>query len=339
MTAATTTSTWASINTGASGSYPAPNPALLTSGPVAVLYGGPSTEREVSLESGARMHEALVRKGVDARLIDAGPDLASQLSTLKPSCAVLGLHGRYGEDGCVQGLLEWLRIPYTGTGIAGSAMAMDKALARRLFGAAGLPIAEGVALEKTPALVAAITSGEGVPPPPFGLPCVVKPATEGSSVGVTIVREQAQWLAALRLCLPLGGAIIVERFMPGAELTCAWLCGEVLGTCQIVPKAAFYDYEAKYKSDDTAYLVPAPVAPAVEAQIFSVTARVNQIVGARGATRTDFIVGEDGTLTLLELNTLPGMTGHSLVPMVAKHRGLSFDDLVGRIAADAALKA
>ncbi len=297
---------------------------------VAVLYGGPSAERDVSLNTGRLIHEALRRQQLDAHLIDAGPDLATRLADLRATVVFNALHGRFGEDGCVQGLLEWMRLPYTGTGVAGSAIGMDKVLSRRVFTAAGLPMAD--------ALILTDGTSSNPPTPPFGFPCVVKPAREGSSVGVSIVHDAAHYGPAIAAAAKFGGDIVVEQFIAGREISCAWLTGEVIGTIEIKPAVEFYDYHAKYLSNDTRYETPAQLNDDASRAIVEATRTLNAVIGARGATRADFIVPERGTPVLLEVNTLPGMTVHSLVPQVAAARGITFDELCLRILDDASLK-
>ncbi len=281
---------------------------------VALLVGGLSSEREVSLATGAAFAGALGARGYDVEVIDAGRDVAARITASDAAVVFIGLHGTLAEDGRLQGLLDWLGKPYTGSGARASLLAFDKSLARRVFAAAALPLAERL----DPA---------GALEPPV----VVKPAAEGSSVGVTIVRAAEDLAAALRLAGQGGGEILVERFVEGPEISVAVLDGVALGTVEIEPVRGFYDYEAKYADDaGTRYHVP-PRLPAEQiaaAERYAEAAHV--ALGCAGVTRVDFIASAGGPI-LLEVNTLPGMTSHSLVPMVAAHRGIEFPELCERI--------
>ncbi len=283
---------------------------------IAVLMGGLSAEREVSLQSGQAMLEALNRKGYKALAIDIGEDLCHRLAASGAGVALIALHGTWGEDGCVQGLLETLRLPYSGSGVAASAMAMDKVITKRLMGWAGLPTAEW----RYPATAAAVAE--------LGLPVVVKPRREGSSVGLSVVRAEAEVAPALERA----GDALVERYIPGREFAVGVL-GEgpqarVLGSVEIRPAGGHYDYAAKYTRDDTQYLAPAPVPPEVEAQMARAALDLHRLLGCRGGTRADLRWDGAAAPQLLEINTIPGMTSHSLLPKVAALQGMSFDDLV-----------
>jgi D-alanine-D-alanine ligase len=299
---------------------------------VAVLMGGWSSERNVSLVSGAEVAKALNAEGYDAWTIDVGRDLGALLEALVPKPDVIfnALHGRGGEDGTVQGVLEFLRIPYTHSGILASAVAMDKPMAKKVFEDVGLPLAEGRVVRKSELLAPSIE-------PPF----VVKPTNEGSSVGVRIVRpndnswgtEAAKW--------PYDEAL-VEKFVEGRELTCAVMGDRALGVCEILSKlGTFYDYESKYASGGSDHLVPAPIHPDAYAQVMDVSLRAHRALGCRGVSRADLryddTAGEPGRVVLLEVNTQPGMTPTSLVPDIARHAGISFGQLVRWMVDNAAL--
>lgn len=298
---------------------------------VGVIYGGLSDEREVSLETGRALHRALTGLGYNAVLIDAGHDLPGQLLAERVQVVVNGLHGRYGEDGAVQGLLEVMGIPYTGSGVLGSALAMDKHLSKLAFAAAGLPLAADVFIRKGE-LEEALSR-----PLPFPFPVVVKPNANGSSVGVAIVRDERDYEPALRAALKVDDAVLVEAFFPGREVSVTVFNGEAIGVIEITPAEEFYDYRAKYMVESTKYTYPAPLPAALYHEIMDIGKRANLAISGRGLTRSDLIVSADGRLVVLEINTLPGMTSHSLVPKTAAGEGVSFEELVERLLESAAL--
>jgi D-alanine-D-alanine ligase len=299
---------------------------------VAVLYGGRSAEREVSLRTGEACAEALRSRGLDVTLVDAGLDLDVRLRALGADVAFVALHGRYGEDGCAQGLLESMGIPYTGSGVLSSAMAMDKVVSKLLFREAGLALA---AYRVFPASRAASI---GVADLPAGLPAVVKPACEGSSVGVHVVKEAGELAAALADAARYKGDLIVEQYLRGQEVNVAVLDGVALGTVEMVPSREFYDYVAKYTPGSTQYFVPARISPELSARVCRDAETAFRALGCAGAARVDFIVAGDGTPYILEVNTLPGMTGTSLVPKIAAGKGIPFPELCERILDGASLK-
>ncbi len=292
---------------------------------VAVLKGGVSAEREVSLVSGREAAGALRRAGYDVTEIDAGRDLARALDEAAPDAVFNALHGRWGEDGCVQGLLEWMRLPYTHSGVLASALAMDKARAKAVYAASGLPVAEHVIAGRE-----AVAAGHPMDPP-----YVVKPVNEGSSVGVAIVPEGAN--APARLGPDAPERLMVERYVPGRELTVAVLGDEPLGVTDIIAEG-WYDYRAKYTQGGSRHVLPAAVPSEIEAACLSHAVAAHAALGCRGLSRTDFrwdeARGLDG-LVLLETNTQPGMTPLSLAPEQAEHRGIGFDDLCRRLLEDA----
>jgi D-alanine-D-alanine ligase len=298
---------------------------------VAVLMGGWSSEREVSLTSGRGCAAALGRLGYDVVPIDVSRDVSALLKALspKPDAVFNALHGRFGEDGCVQGLLNILGIPYTHSGLLASAIAMDKPMARTLFAARGLRVAEGKVVHRKDVLAGDV----------MARPYVVKPTNEGSSVGVRIVRpgdnspfDAETW--------PFGDVVLVEQFIPGRELTVGVMGDRALGVTEIRPRQGFYDYAAKYTEGKADHLIPAPVAPEAIEEAKSVAIAAHQALGCRGVSRADFryddTAGEPGRLVLLEINTQPGMTPLSLVPEQAAAIGISYDELVGWLVENAA---
>ena len=292
---------------------------------IAVLMGGRSAERDVSLSSGRECAAALRSEGFEVVEIDAGPDLASVLADLRPDVAFNALHGRWGEDGCVQGILEWLRIPYTHSGVLASALAMDKTRAKQVFAAAGLPVAKG--------LLACRDHVRGAHPmePPY----VVKPNAEGSSVGVYIVRDGANGPARLADDMP--EALLVEEYVAGRELTTAVMGDEPLAVTDIVTDG-WYDYHAKYAPGGSRHEIPARVPDEIAAACLDYAVRAHRALGCRGVSRTDFRWDESRGLAglyLLETNTQPGMTPTSLAPEQAAFRGYSFGALVRWMVEDA----
>jgi len=291
---------------------------------VAVLMGGPSAEREVSLSSGRECAAALRVAGYDVVQLDAGPDLAERLAEIKPDCVFNALHGRFGEDGCVQGLLEWLRIPYTHSGVLASALAMDKARAKEVFAAAGLPVMQSVLATRE-----AVSAGHVMQPP-----YVVKPNNEGSSVGVYIVRPGSN---APRLADTMPDTVMVESYAPGRELTVAVLGDRALTVTDIITDG-WYDYDAKYKIGGSRHELPARLPDEITQACLSYALRAHKALGCQGLTRTDFRWDEAQGLKgliLLEINTQPGMTPTSLAPEQAAFCGISFPELCDWIVKDA----
>lgn len=300
---------------------------------IAVLYGGPSSEREISLVTGEAIFEALRERGHDAFLIDVGPDVAQTLRDEGAEVAFIGLHGRLGEDGCIQGLLETMRIPYTGSGVLASAMALHKDVSKQMFRARGIPTPMSRFFPDREAV------GVGLADLAMELPLVVKPVAEGSSVGVSIVRDEAGLATALEQAASFGAGVLVEAFVQGMEVHVAILEDEALGAIQVIPAAEFYDFEAKYKSGGkTRYVFPAPLEPALEARVLETALGAYRALGCSGYGRVDTMVRpETGEVFVIEVNTLPGMTPSSLVPKIAAGRGISFHDLCERILGTATL--
>ncbi len=289
-------------------------------GRVAVLYGGRSAEREVSLKSGAAVLAALQETGVDAFGIDVGDDLLKRLCEQPIDRAFIVLHGRGGEDGTVQGLLECAGIPYTGSGVLASALAMDKLRTKQIWQSVGLP---------TPRHAALVTAEDcHVAAEQLGFPLIVKPASEGSSIGMAKVDDLAALLAAWQEARQFDAQVLVEQWVSGPEFTIAMLAGEVLPPIRLGTSHAFYDYEAKYHSNDTQYQIPCGLAADKEAELRDLTARACQTLGVTGWGRADVMQDAQGQFWLLEVNTVPGMTDHSLVPMAARAAGLDFTALV-----------
>ena len=292
-------------------------------GKVAVLFGGRSAEREVSLKSGAAVLAALQRSGVDAHAFDPAVQDLHTLLDEGYQRAFIALHGRYGEDGTVQGALELMGIPYTGSGVLASALAMDKWRTKLVWQAAGLPIP---AYE----LLTANSDYHAVAKR-LGLPLFVKPANDGSRVGIRTVNDAGKLSVAYEEAVKYDKLVIVEAFVGGGEYTAAILGGQALPVIRIVPANEFYDYEAKYLRDDTRYLCPCGLLPEQEAEMQHLAQQAFALIGGHGWGRVDFLMDESGKPYLLEINTSPGMTDHSLVPMAARQAGMSFEQLVLRI--------
>ena len=292
-------------------------------GKVAVLMGGKSAERAVSLKSGAMVLAALRKKGVDAHAFDPAERGLDALISERFQRAFIALHGRYGEDGTVQGVLELLGIPYTGTGVLGSALAMDKWRTKLLWQAAGVPTPRQELLAPDTDLAAVAAR--------LGLPLMVKPANEGSSIGMTKLRDAARFDEAYALAANYDKVVIAEAFIDGPELTAGILGGEALPLIRLETPRDFYDYEAKYHADDTRYLIPCGLPGETEAMIQREALRAFSVLGCRGWGRVDVMLDRSGKPQFLEVNTSPGMTDHSLVPMAARHAGIAFEDLCLRI--------
>jgi len=299
---------------------------------VAVLMGGWSAEREISLRSGEACGNALEAEGYRVTRVDVARDVAEVLARLKPDVAFNVLHGRPGEDGTIQGVLEILRIPYTHSGVLASALAMDKPAAKVVMAAAGIPVPEGMVVSRAEAAKVHMIK------PPY----VIKPPAEGSSVGVFIVQPDhvhpPQELS--RPDWPYGEQVLVERYVAGLELTCAVMGEEALGVIEIEPTTRFYDYESKYAPGGSRHILPARILPNVYQRARNLALAAHRALGCRGVSRADFRFDSrsDGDLVCLEVNTQPGMTEMSLVPELAAHAGLSFGELVKWIVEDASLE-
>ena len=298
---------------------------------VAVLMGGWSAEREVSLRSGKACADALTRGGYRVTSIDVTRDIAAALKAAKPDVALNVLHGRPGEDGTLQGLLEILDIPYSHSGVMASSVAMQKDYAKLFFRAAGVPVAEDRVMSR-------LDAAKSHPMPP---PYVIKPVAEGSSVGVFIVtKEHSRPPQELfREDWAFGDKVLVERYIPGKELTCAVLGDRALDVIEIVPATRFYDYEAKYAAGGSKHVLPAQILPNVYQEVRRLSLAAHNALGCRGVSRADFRYDDRGTgeLVCLEVNTQPGMTETSLVPELAAYAGISFDELVRWMVEDASI--
>lgn len=297
---------------------------------IGVLMGGLSAEREVSLKSGAAVHRALLARGYDAVAIDVGRDLAAVLTAEGVEAAFIAMHGRYGEDGCVQGLLELMQIPYTGSGVLASALAMHKLYSKQAFAASGILTAPFRQFRRGETLRPADLS--------FGLPVVVKPVQEGSSVGISIAKEEKELEPALELAFRYDEAVLVEQFVKGQEVQVGILDDRPIGAIEIVPKKEFYDFEAKYTDGMAEHIFPARLEPALYEKALQVGLSAHRALGCSGYSRVDLLVTAGGECYVLEVNTLPGMTALSLLPEIAaKGAGLSFEELVERIIESATL--
>jgi len=292
-------------------------------GKVAVLMGGRSAERAVSLKSGGMVLAALNSRGINAHAFDPKERGLEALIAERFQRVFIALHGRYGEDGTIQGALELLGIPYTGSGVLASALAMDKWRTKLLWQAAGVPTPRCELLDRSSDLKAVARR--------LGLPLMVKPANEGSSIGMSKVRKAAQLDEAFALAANYDNLVLAEQFIDGQELTAGILGTEALPLIRLETPRDFYDYDAKYVAEDTRYIIPCGLPPAVEAAIGQQALRAFAALGCRGWGRVDLILDARGQAQFLEVNTSPGMTDHSLVPMAARHAGLSFEDLCVRI--------
>ncbi|HKW38120.1 MAG TPA: D-alanine--D-alanine ligase [Burkholderiales bacterium] len=299
-------------------------------GKVAVLMGGRSAEREVSLKSGGRVLAALKSKGVDAHAFDPKERGIDALLKERFDRAFIILHGRYGEDGTIQGALELLGIPYTGSGVLASALAMDKWRAKLVWQSCGIPTPRGELLARGGDMPAVATR--------LGLPLMVKPANEGSSIGMTKVKSAHELPEAYALAANYDSAVIAESFVEGVELTAGILGDKPLPLIKLETPREFYDYEAKYHADDTRYLIPCGLPPDAERIVQDEALFAFNALGCSGWGRVDLMLDRSGKPYFLEVNTSPGMTDHSLVPMAARHAGLSFEDLCLRILESARLE-
>ncbi|MBY0497995.1 D-alanine--D-alanine ligase [Nitrosomonas ureae] len=292
-------------------------------GKVAVLLGGRSAEREVSLQSGQAVLDALIRSEVDAYSFDPAEQALEDLLRQGFDRAFIALHGRFGEDGTIQGVLEWMRLPYTGSGVMSSALAMDKWRTKLLWQAVGIPSPRYVLLH-------ADSNFEEVSEL-LGLPLIVKPAREGSTIGLSKVTHKNDLLPAYELAAQYDALVLAEEFIVGKELTVAILGETPLPIVRIEITGELYDYQAKYVSNDTRYFCPSGLSDELELEIQAQALQAYKVLGCHGWGRVDLILTQTGQFYFLEVNTSPGMTGHSLVPMAAKTAGISFEDLVMRI--------
>lgn len=283
--------------------------------------GGLSTEREVSLETGKAVFQAIQRKGLQAVAIDVDEHITQALTTQGVDLAFIALHGTYGEDGAIQGLLNCLKIPYTGSGVLASAVAFNKVMSKKLFQHHGIPTPEFQVLYKD----------RGEIQRTLDLPVVVKPSDQGSSIGVSIVREESHWREAVEKAFEHSSEVIVEKYIEGKLLAIS-MCGDrPLPIVHIIPLTGFYDYEAKYTPGKTRYICPADIPDNEVKRCEEISVEVCRVLQARGVPRVDVILDSQGTPHVLEMNTIPGMTPTSLLPMAAKQAGMEFPDLVMEI--------
>ena len=295
-------------------------------GRVAVLFGGRSAEREISLKSGAAVLDALQSAGVNAFGIDGAEDFLARLTAERIDRAFIVLHGRGGEDGAMQGLLECAGIPYTGSGILASALAMDKLRTKQVWQSLDLPTPRHAVLASETDCQAAAAE--------LGFPLIVKPAHEGSSIGMAKVNDIAELVSAWQVAGQFDSQVLVEQWIQGPEFTIAVLADQVLPPIGLGTPHSFYDYDAKYLASDTQYRIPCGLSAEKEAELRDLSARACSAVGVRGWSRVDVMQDADGRFWLLEVNTVPGMTDHSLVPMAARAAGMDFQQLVLTILAD-----
>jgi D-alanine-D-alanine ligase len=299
---------------------------MLTDKRIGVLMGGKSTEREVSLRSGKAIYTALKEAGYDVVAIDTGPDIYGALRKEKIEIAFIALHGGHGENGAVQGMLEVLEIPYTGSGILASALAMDKETSKKIFLYHKIPVPpfEVLSREKEAKSINSLHIG-------FPMPWVVKPATEGSSIGVNIVRDEGQVRSAVEKAFALSDRAIIEKYIEGREVHIGVLNNKVLGGVEVRPSLEFYSYEAKYQQGLTEYILPPEINSTTYERAKETALSAHIALGCRGATRTDLRIDKDGNPHVLEVNTIPGMTETSLLPKVARLAGLDFPALIEEI--------
>jgi D-alanine-D-alanine ligase len=300
------------------------NRKMLKAKKIGVLLGGDSSEREVSLKSGGAVFRALESKRYNVVALDAAEDLCRLLKKEDIDIAFIALHGGDGENGALQGMLEVMKIPYTGSGVLASALAMDKEASKKIFRYHGVPSPEFLIINAAEPRV----KGGG---PLFPLPWVVKPAAEGSSVGVEIVKDRAKYAAAVRRAVSYGGRAVVEKYIAGKEVQIGVLNDKVLGGVEVRPSKEFYNYEAKYTAGLTEYILPPALPVRVYKKVKDAALSAHRALGCSGATRVDLIVDRKGNPFVLEVNTIPGMTETSLLPKIAKHAGYDFPGLLEEI--------
>lgn len=302
---------------------------------VAVILGGQSVEREVSLHTGENVIEALREKGHEPVGLDVTDDLGVRLREARPECVYVALHGRFGEDGAMQGLLEIMGLPYVGSGVLASALGMDKLLSRRLFVDEGLLCPRYRVIRTGEVAAKGIGEAAREVTTEFGLPLVVKPNNQGSAVGVTIARQEGEVERGISEALALGDVALIEEYLSGPEITVAVIGNSearALPVIEIVPKKPFYDYDAKYTPGMSQHVIPARLTPEATSEAQAAALRAYEILGCRDFARVDFLMDErSGRPVLLEVNTLPGMTSTSLVPDAARAVGVEFPDLVDRL--------
>lgn len=285
---------------------------------VAVIFGGPSPEADISKKSAQSVISSLKRLGHEVFPIELDKEIPFKIREVNPEKAFLVLHGSPGEDGTVQGLLEVMGIPYTGSGVSSSAVAIDKDLTKRVLKSFGLPVPAGITLFK----------GENPDVRNLEFPCVVKPSRSGSSVGVSIVNSPDELKGALKEAFNYDSKVLIEEYLPGKELTVGVVNGRALVPVEIVPGRQFYDYKAKYEDSSTKYLVPAPINETLVKKLKSLSEKVFKVLECKGAIRVDFRLNQFGSPFILEVNTIPGLTERSLLPKAAAYEGMTFDQLI-----------
>jgi len=298
---------------------------------VAVVLGGMSAEREISQMTGESVARVLSERGYNVSVIRAARDLPARLATARIDVVFNALHGRYGEDGCVQGLLEVMGIPYTGSGVLASAIGMDKIACKRVWQSVGLPTPEWRPVDPGETIGASFAL-------PAKLPLVVKPGAEGSSIGVSIVRERPKLLSAITKARAFGGQVLVERYVAGKEVTVAILGARVLCAMEVVPEGDFHSYDVKYMPGKEQFLLPAPLSKRAYDRVLELALEAHRAIGAESYSRVDFRVDAHESPFLIEINTLPGLTNLSYLPKMAAHAGIAYPDLVETILDGASLK-
>ena len=291
---------------------------------IGVLLGGMSTEREISLKSGTAVYHALIQKGYSVVAIDVGRDIYSKITKEKIDIAFIALHGKYGEDGTIQGLLEIMGIPYTGSGVLASAISINKALAKKLFILNRIPTPAFKIVKKGTVVDNAIFKD-------LGLPFIVKPNSQGSTIGVSIVNDKNEASYAIKKALKYDDTALIEKFIKGRELTVGILCNKALPIIEIRPKKAMYDFKAKYTKGMTEYIAPAPLSKMLEKRLFDYALKAFNTLGCSGTARVDIMLDKRNKPYVLEVNTIPGMTELSLLPKAAACAGISFPELVEKI--------
>ncbi len=290
--------------------------------------GGLSPEREVSLTTGQAVFKAIQKNGLEAVALDVDRDIALNLKNNRIDIAFIALHGTYGEDGTIQGILEYAKIPYTGSGVLGSAIAYDKVKSKEIFKFNNIPSADYQVFNR---------NQKNIPDRTLDLPVVVKPSTQGSSIGISIVKEESEWQKALELAFKYSEEVLVEKFIEGRLLAIGMNGEQPFPIVHIKPKSEFYDYESKYTEGKTDYVCPAELSAKEISRCEDVAIQVVRALKSRGIPRVDVILDDKGTPWVLEINTIPGMTPISLLPMAAKQAGMNFDELVMEILATAQL--
>lgn len=301
---------------------------------IALLMGGRSREREISLKTGAMVARALRGKGHHVKDFDVDQGLAENLLGYKPDVAFIALHGKYGEDGTIQGLLEVLGIPYVGSGVLASALAINKVMTKKIFGWEGIPTPKWMALSKDSRSKLEWSTFWPQVHHTLGLPIVVKPSREGSTIGLSVARDQSQVLKSIDTALEYDDEILLEEFVSGVEVTMGVLGNhdpQVLPVIEIVSKTGFYDYEAKYTPGMSDHIIPARISQEAYVNAQELALRAHKALGCRGLSRVDGMVYGEGQITILEVNTIPGMTETSLFPDAARHAGIEFQDLMERL--------